>query len=442
GGCAGLAAATALATSGARDTVLEKKPHLGGRAFSFTAPRAVEIVDIGQHLFMACYRETRSFLERIGSGDLLRFSENARVVFADAEGQRAVLDCPNWPAPFGLGMGILGLGGLGVMDKAGLLRLGAWFQSTMRGGRGWPRDLDLLTVREWLDGLGQSRRLQERLFDPIAIGALNELPEKASALGMAQVMAEVFFRDPSGSRLGVATVGLSDLYVEQSRRFIEERGGRVLCGVKAAAIRLDGRARVETERSGTFEGEAVVGALPPNALAALDLPSELRGGWDRLGFAPIIGINLWLDRPVIEGPLVGLLGTDLHWAFNKNDLWGKKDAGQYLALVISGAHAHVGKSPQELYELAVRDLNKCLPESAKAKVLRWTVVKEPQATISPLPGTDALRPAHASPNPRFFFAGDWTQTGLPATIESACASGHACASLIATSRGKKATISA
>lgn len=440
GGFAGLSAATALAEAGARVTVLEKRPHLGGRAYSFYDPRAEELVDNGQHLFMACYRETLRFLERIGTKDRIRFSRNARVAFADADGRSDVLDCPGWPAPLGLAAGILSLGGVSLIDKSGLLRLAAWFKRALSGGRSWPAELDRLTVREWLDGLGQSRRLQERLFDPIAIGALNELPTRASALGLAQVLGEVFFRDPGGSRLGVATVGLSELYTEQSRAYVEARGGRVLTGVRALRVALEGGARVETERAGAFEADAVVSALPPNALAALDLPAALRGGWERLGFAPIIGINLWLDRPVLEGPLVGLLGTDLHWAFNKNEIWGVRSDGQYLSLVISGAHAHLAKSPAELFELAKRDLARCLPRVRNASVLRWTVVKEPRATVSPVPGSDALRPAQASASPRFFFAGDWTQTGLPATIESAVASGHSCAALVATPDVKKATL--
>lgn len=430
GGFAGLAAATALAEKGARVTLLERRPHLGGRAYSFKDPRAGELVDNGQHLFMGCYRETLRFLERLGTRDRIRFSDAAAVEYADAEGRRDRLDCPAWPAPLNLAAGVFGLKGLGWADKLGLLRLGAWFKLNTPNGRGWPAELDRVTVRQFLDRLGQSRRLQERLFDPIAIGALNERSERASALGLAQVLGEVFFRDAEGSRLGVATTGLSELYTEQARAYVEARGGRVLTGARATAVSLAGRPRVETERSGAFEADAIVSALPPKALAALGA-AELRGPWEGLGFAPIVGINLWLDRPVVAGPFVGLLGTETHWAFNKNDLWGKGGDEQYLSLVISGAHAHVGKSPAELCELACRDLGSCLPGFKEARVLRWTVVKEPMATVSPVCGSDALRPGHATAHPRLFLAGDWTQTRLPATIESATASGHACAALVA-----------
>lgn len=441
GGFAGLSCATALAAAGAKVTVLERRPHLGGRAYSFADPRAGDVVDNGQHLFMGCYRETLKFLDRLGTRDRLRFSRTAVVEYADASGRGAVLDCPDLPPPFNLAAGVARLSGLGWIDKLGLLRLGAWFKRNAPNGQGWPAELDRVTVRQWLDGLGQSRRLQERLFDPIAIGALNELPERASALGLVQVLGEVFFRDAEGSRLGVSTVGLSELYTEQARAYVEARGGRVLTGARAVELRFDGKARVETERTGRFTADAVVSALPPNALAALALPPELRGPWEKLTFAPILGINLWLDRSVLSAPFVGLLGTEVHWAFNRSELWGRCGDEQYVSLVISGAHAHVDKSPAALLELAKRDLGRCVPAFRDARVLRWTVVKEPTATLSPTVGSDALRPAHVSANPRFLFAGDWTQTRLPATIESAVASGHACAALLAAgSGGKKATM--
>ncbi|MBI4422579.1 MAG: FAD-dependent oxidoreductase [Elusimicrobia bacterium] len=425
GGFAGLACATALAERGARVTVLEKKPHLGGRAYSFTDPRTGETVDNGQHLFMGCYRETLRFLERVGSRALLRFSAAARVDFADAGGRRTRLSCPALPAPLHLAAGVARLGGLSWGDKLGLLKLDAWFRAHPKGS--WAAELDRVTVRQWLDLLGQSRPLQDRLLDPIAIGSLNELPERASALGFAQVLGDVFFGEADGARLGLASVGLSALYVEQARAFLEARGGRVLVGASATGLSLEGGASVRTQRHGILEAGAVVSALPPRALAKLELPPALRGPWAGLGAAPIVGINLWLDRPVLEEPLVGLLGTDLHWAFNKNLAWDWRGEGQYLALVISGAHAHVAKAPAELFELACRDLGRCLPAFRKREVRRWSVVKEPEATLSPVCGSDALRPAHVCADPRFLFAGDWTQTGLPATIESAVASGHACA---------------
>src|SRR5262249_33438195 len=115
---------------------------------------------------------------------------------------------------------------------------------------------------------------------------------------------------------------------------------------------------------------------------------------------------------------------------NKSRILGLNGGGQYLSLVISGAHKQVAWEPKRVLAAADRDLRACFPAYAEAAVKRWKVVKEPFATLSPVPGSDALRPAPGSGMPGFAFAGDWTQTGLPATIESAVKSGRAAAEAV------------
>ncbi|HVE13348.1 MAG TPA: hydroxysqualene dehydroxylase HpnE [Elusimicrobiota bacterium] len=431
GGFAGLAAATALAEKGRSVLVLERRPRLGGRASSFHDPRAGGEVDNGQHLFMACYRHTRAFLRRVGSEDLLDFPKGARAAFADAEGRRAVLDCPSWlPAPLHLAVGLLGLGGLSLFEKAALGRVRSWV-SAHRGNGGFA-ELDRVTVAEWLTGLGQSARLQERFHFPIALGALNEDPRRASALGYAQVLSEIFFSDAESSRFGLSKVPLGRLYTDQARAFLESRKGRVLESERAVAVRAAGDGfAVVTEKGAALKARSVVCALAPWDLAKLDLPPALGAKpWAALQPSPIVGVNVWLDRPAFADPFVGMLGTQVQWAFDRSRLWEKPGTGQELALVISGAHAEADLSPAEIFALAKRDLEACFPDVKKARIERWTVVKEPFATLSPTPGSDALRPAQKTAVPGLILAGDWTQTGLPATIESASKSGHLAAEIV------------
>lgn len=422
GGFAGLSAACLLAERGVRVTVLEKKPHLGGRAYSFKDPESGESVDNGQHLFMGCYRQTRAFLQKIGTAPLLKFPAGLRVDYADAAGRRDVLSCPGvLPAPLHLAWGLWGLRGLSLREKWGLRRLDAALRPVRTGAV--PCELDRLTVRQWLDSLGQSARVQERFFDPIALGALNDDSRVAAATGFVQVLREIFYSDADASRLGLSSVGLSELYTAAAQAYIERRGGTVLLSKKVVAVdHEDGRCRGVALEGGERMTGAVVSTLPPWDLRKLALPSVLKGAWKDLRPSPIIGIHLWLDRPVMDEPFMGLLGTETHWVFNKSRLWNLNGGGQYLSLVISGAHVQVGRDPKALLAQAQADLTRCLPAFGEAKVLRSKVVKEPFATLSPVPGSDALRPAARSPLAGFAFAGDWTQTGLPATIESAVTS--------------------
>ncbi|MBI5631445.1 MAG: FAD-dependent oxidoreductase [Elusimicrobia bacterium] len=431
GGFAGLSCAAALAQAGKKVLVVEKKGHLGGRAYSFIDPKTGHPVDNGQHLFMGCYRHTRKFLRTIGSEALLRFPNEVRVDFVDVEAERDVLRCPAFLAsPWHLAWGVLGLRGLSLRDKAGLWRLGRGM-ARLRGAV--PAEVERRTVREWMSGLGLSARLQERVFDPIALGALNEDPERASALGFVQVLREIFFRGVEGTKLGLSSVGLSELYTGASRSYLEARGGEVLLSRRISGlIEEGGRAAGAVSESGEkFSARAVVSTLPSWDLKALELPAVLRGPWQGLKPAPIIGISLWLDRPVLAEPFLGMIGTEVQWVFNKTKILGLGDqAGQYLSLVLSGAHRHLPWEPKALLALVRRDLGHCFHGFEKARIQSWKVIKEPFATLSPTPGSEQARPDALSPLPGFYFAGDWTRTNLPATIESAVASGHRAAEKI------------
>lgn len=427
GGFAGLSAAVALAEKGAKVLVLEKKPRTGGRAFSFKEDGLD--VDNGQHLFMGCYAATRKFLKTIGTEARLDIYEDVTVDYAEPGGRRARLSCPSWlPAPLHLAAGLLKLEGVSLKEKLALAAFDQSLKSMKRGPV--PDGVEKLTVRQWLTGLGVSRNFQTRFFDPAAIGILNDAPEIASAAGFVQALRTMFFTGgKEASRFALAKTGLSDLYTDAARDYVEKRGGKVISNAKAAGlVEEDGRVvAVKTDMDSRFDAGAVISTLPPWDLKKLALPAALRGSWEELKPAPIVGATLKIDRPVLGERFVGMLGTETHWVFNKTRIHSLKEDGQTLAVVISGAHKQVGYSPEKILDVAKRDLAACIPEFASAKVLASKVVKEPFATLSPVPGDEAKRPEPGTGMPGFLFAGDWTRTGFPATIESACVSGYAAA---------------
>lgn len=426
GGFAGLSCAVALAGKGRKVLVLEKKPHLGGRAYSFEE-NGLD-VDNGQHLFMGCYRATRRFLKAIGTERSLDIYEDIVVDYAEPGGRKDRLACPSWlPAPLHLAAGLMGLKGVPLKDKASLFAFDSALKAMKKGEI--PAAVEKMTVRGWLTALGLSRTFQTRFFDPAAIGILNDKPEVASAAGFVQALREMFFTGRESSRFALARTGLSELYTEAARDYIEKRGGRVISTAKAAGlIEEGGRVRgLVTDMGSRFEASNTVSTLPPWDLKKLALPAALRGSWESLSPAPIVGATLKLDRPVMDERFIGMLKTETHWVFNKSRIHGLKGEGQTIAIVISGAHEQIGYSPEKILEIARKDLTSCLPDFAKAKILSAKVVKEPFATLSPVPGSEALRPLPGSGMPGFAFAGDWTRTGFPATIESACVSGESAA---------------
>jgi len=163
---------------------------------------------------------------------------------------------------------------------------------------------------------------------------------------------------------------------------------------------------------------------------------------DKIKVAPITGVHFWFDRPVMDEPFVTLLDSTTQWIFNKTVLYAdanEKDknapAGQYLQLVISASYDLLQKSRQEIIDLCLAELRQALPAARNAELVKATVIKEAAATFSPEPGVDRWRPKQQTAIPRLFLAGDWTDTGWPATMEGAVRSGYLAAQALLDSEG-------
>jgi len=425
-GFAGFAAAVALAAREARVTVLEARRTAGGRAGSFPDPETGETVDNGQHLFMACYRDTRLFLKRLGSLPLLKFQRRLGITWLEP-GRRVRLSCPPLPAPFHLLAGTFMMKGLTMADRKALLAAAGPLRRLAHSNG---HDLSRITVTRWLDDMGQTERLRRYLWHPLAIAALNASPDRAPASLLAHVLDEAFLHGQGDSALGYATVGLSALYVEQSRRCIESRGGVLRCGALVSGLVTHGASvRGVTLRDGeTVEADAVVCAAPPDDAARLGVPVD---GLARFESSPILSVNLWYDRPLAsfaDFDFAGVIGRDVQWLFNKQRIL--EGRATHLAAVISAADDHVKRSNDDLARMAADDVRACLPAARGARVTRSVVVRERTATMSPTVETESLRPGQATPLANLHLAGDWTMRGMPATIEAAVRSGHLCADRI------------
>jgi squalene-associated FAD-dependent desaturase len=431
GGLAGLAAAVELAQAGAEVTLIEARPHLGGRAFSFADRTTGDLVDNGQHLMMGCYHHTFRFLKLIGSFDLLKFQPALHLTFLEAGGEPLTLHCPPAPWPWGLLLGLGRMPGLSPGDRLRMLAVGRDLLSSSPQGRAG------LTVAAWLSARGQTARTRRVFWDPLTLATLNESPTVAGAEYLATVLRRAFLAGPDASRLVIPGVGLSQLYTQQARAFIEVRGGqvrlrKVATGLQIGAGKVSG---VRLRGGELLRAGAVVSAIPYDALARLLPPgsgelASLADSRKRFRPSPIISIHLWLDRAVTGLEFAGLLGTKVQWLFNKRLIW--QDKGDYLSLVISAAGELLELRREELVEMALGELRELLPEARQATLRHALVVKERAATFSPAVGCEAYRPGPATPLENFFLAGDWTATGLPATIEGAVQSGQVCADLISS----------
>lgn len=428
GGFAGLAAGVALADAGRRVRLLEQKPHLGGRARSFIDPTTGHMVDNGQHLLMGCYHATLRFLETIGTLDRVRFQPSLTLQFLEANGHLTSLACPNLPAPWHVLVGVLRSASFSRREKLEVLRFGRAIEST----RVSTDHLERLTVDEWLARLGQSESLRRNFWDLLCIAVLNEDPRIASALLFERVLRLALFTSPEDSRLGIPRVGLSHCYTDAAADYISARGGRLELGRNVSIFLIsDGVCEgVRLAHGEQIEAGTVLSAVPWFEFVRL-LPGEFLRSEpffaNILGLrpAPIISINLWFDRPVTELDFAGLRGTTVQWLFNRGRIFGTGE--NYISLVLSGARTYVRWSKEELVRVALRDLGELLPAAREARLVHSLVVKERLATFSPDPGAERVRPGAQTPVKGLYLAGDWTATGLPATIEGAVQSGNAAA---------------
>jgi hydroxysqualene dehydroxylase len=428
GGFAGLTAGVELGERGHEVTLLERRNHLGGRAYSFTDPITGDSVDNGQHLFMGCYANTLDFLKKIGCLDKLRFQEHTQIDFLDAINGLDSFACPALPAPLHVLAGLFRLKGLSLGDKIRALQLG----STLRGKA---KTNGALTVADWLKKLKQSDNINERFWHPVVVATLNESPDVASARMLIKVLQEAFGSGRRDSAIGISSVGLSELYTNGAKEFIESHGGKIRTSARVKNLVVgEGKATaIELQNGERLEADYVISATPPNVLREM-LDGEFRkkefAYLEKLTSSAIVSINLWFDRPVTERKFIGLIGTEVQWLFNKDAISESRKNSNHLALIISAANQYVGLTKHQLVDLALRDLHRLLPQSLEAKLLHSTIVKERDATISHTVESDTLRPNAQTSIANFILAGDWTNTGLPATIESAVLSGKIAADLI------------
>jgi squalene-associated FAD-dependent desaturase len=424
GGFAGLAAGVALAGAGRRVRLLEQSPYLGGRARSFLYAPTGDVVDNGQHLLMGCYHSTLRFLREIGTSERIALQPSLQVHFVEPPGKLTTLKCPALASPWHVLAGVLRSNAFGWSEKLEISRVG---RAVSKGNENTS-----LTVEEWLTRLGQSERVKRGFWDLISIAALNEDPRRASAAIFARVLKLALFTSPSDSGLALPRAGLSDCYTDAARSYIKARDGEAVFGrrVESLVVRDGSCQGVRFADGSAAEAETVISAVPWHEFVRI-LPAELLRAEPTftsilaLRPAPIISINIWFDRAITELAFAGLRGTTVQWLFNRGKILAS--GGHYYSLVLSGAHEHIGRSKAELLKIALGDLARLFPAARDSRVIHSLVIKERFATFSPAVGVDAVRPAARSPIRGLILAGDWTATGLPATIEGAVQSGYTAA---------------
>lgn len=415
-GVAGIAAAVSLALAGASVHLVEARRRLGGRATSFVDAPTGEVLDNCQHVTLGCCTRYRRLLELLGAEDALRWhSTQYWVEAAEGDRERVSRIEPGWlPAPLHFAGSFAAARFLSIEEK---LAIAAGIRELAATSREQWEDRTFAT---WLDAASQPEGARRKFWEPVVVSACNAWPDRVCASPAMKVFQDGLLASRDAAMMGVPRVPLVRLY-EGLPELLASAGGRVLEGHAASCV----QPRLVTMADGsTMTAGRVICALPlEKAVGAVrDERGEADSGLTLLAsrqtFSPIIGVHLEFDRSVMEVPHAVLVGAPTQWVF------GHDGDGRRLHAVVSGAATWVDWSQEQVVEQVLADLRARFLRSMRAATcLRARVVKERRATFEATPSFERARRALGRRPPAVPLAGDYTDTGWPATMEGAAISG-------------------
>ena len=421
GGCAGLAAAAALAERGVSVTVFEAAKQLGGRArgLNWKGKR----LDNGQHILIGAYRDTLHLMQMAGvNADAALMRLPLQLI---QHRQFRLRASTRLPAPLHILSGLLRAEGLGHRERLAALRL----MVVLRLSNFRLKQDEALGA--FLARHRQPERVTRWLWEPLCLAALNTPVAQASTQVFLNILRDSFSKTKNDSHLLLPRVDLSGLFIEPLGRYILTHEGEIRLGATVTAIRQqDEGYSVECAEENQYFSH-VVAAVPPFRLPDLvaQLPQLVQSTRQctSYDYQPIYSVYIqYPDSVRLPFPMIGLTGGHAQWVLDRGGLDGQSGL---LAVVISAEGPHQKLTQEALAEAVMRELAHAFPELPQP--LWHKVIAEKRATFACTPNLQ--RPAQQTDLANFYFAGDYTAGDYPATIEGAVRSGIACAKLILAS---------
>ena len=415
GGLAGLSAAAYLSKNNYKVKLLESSPKLGGRTYSFLDKETNTILDNGQHILMGCYNETLNFLSLIDALKNFEIQKSLNVNFVK-EGYK-VFKLKSFPFfyPFNLSIAALNYKAINLSERLKLIKVFLKLQFYS------DKKLSLMNVKEWLEKENQSGNVQNAFWKILAVGALNSSLGKASAKIFVDILRQIFANGKSAATIILPKFGLTESFCKDAEEFIKNNDGEIFLSETVTRLAINDARVTEVHSPNKVykDFDFVVSAIPAFALSRI-LEKKDQINIPEFTYSTIINIHLWLKEKSFPQGFFGLINSTLHWVFNK---------GSHLNIVISDAGELASKSDQELIEMCKSEMQKFFLLNPEM-ISNYKIIKEKRATF--IPSIDILdkRPQQKIEIKNIILAGDWVDTGLPSTIESAVNSGRVAADLI------------
>lgn len=422
GGWVGLAAAVELCHRGIPVTLFEAAKQVGGRARCVAFDG--DTVDNGQHLMIGAYRETLRLLARVHAPHPIPVARHALQLQLFTTAADYALRAPLLPAPLHLVAALLGARGLTFAERQRALRFCiamAW--------RGFVIESDI-SVAALLNAHRQTPRLIECVWEPLCLATLNTPLSDASAQVFLRVLHDAFARRRADSDVLFATTDLGQLFPAPALDYIEQHGGTVRLGARVDAVHADDGHGLSVQISGErHHAQHVILATPSYTTQKLIAPfpalAPIARNLEQLAYEPICTLYLRYPAATSLGTdMIGFTGTLTQWLVDRSHC----DQPGLMAAVISARGAHMDLDNAELTRHVIAEIAQRFPAWPAPHTTQ--VIREKRATFSCCVNVNALRPRNLTAIPNLWLAGDYTNTGYPATLEGAVRSGVACTEAI------------
>jgi squalene-associated FAD-dependent desaturase len=428
GGPAGLAAAFRLSSEGHVVTLVEQNDRLGGRLLP---GGPADRFDALPPVFMGHHGVTLALLKELGTNARMAPSHGLRFEFQLPGGRLACLMQPWLPAPFHTIAGLLLFGGLPLADRWRLLDV---IERSWEGDPALPQNLDQRTAEDWLTERKQSERARAEIWTPLARFLIGDDLVTVSASALVGALTRCFLSARRHARLAVPADTLQNLLLAPLTARLAQTGVTIRLNTAAALLQIenDRVTGVRLHDGATLTADQYIVTLPHAQLTAI-LPERVLTHYSyfqqltQLSDSPALTVHLRIDR-ALQAPRVVLFARRaFHWLVSRP---GQRRSGTVISIVATGKPDLMKRTDQELISLALDKLTYAYPGPGAIRILDWLVVREPRAFLTMSPGARVHRPLPQSPFDNLLIGGDWTDTGLPATLESAIVSGTRCAEMI------------
>ena len=424
-GLAGINAAHLLSENGYEIKLIESNSYIGGRCRSFVDKNTAEEIDNGQHLFMGAYKNFINLIKNISDLDYLQIINGINLSIINRSELNYLLYSKGFSGKLGMMIALMKINNVSVSSKLKIIKLFIKIPF-INSNKVKSSASDFLLQN------GQTNEIIRIFWEPLILAVLNTTPTNASAKLLINVLKKSFLSDEKSSKMILSKVGLSK-YFENFESILKSKNSEIIYNtiIKSLIIENNNIIGVQTSNNEKYYADIIISAIPYYGLEKIlndDLYfSEFFKSLKFYKSSSIMSVYLWYNSEIISEDFFAMIDSNIQWVFNRRNFIISDNNSinkfkGHLTVTISDADRFNNMSKYEIIELITEDLEIAIPEIKNNQLMHYQIIKEKRATFTANKEIEQYRLKQITPYNSFYVIGDWTDTGLPATIEGACVS--------------------